>query len=176
MICFTDRCIILTPDDKVTQKFVEALKNHFNNFESDDFKMNVNPMKMLQQMSLKEEDFEHVIMEKAMENVVEKFRKHLQIMKPALEVLLQQIEENAETNELKKLLAVKKSLAQFQQNVDNVMKAINSLLDDDEEMKKMSLRNEEKGDIEQILDSFAADIDEIDTEIKICIDMIEDTD
>merc|ERR1719186_1210457 len=161
MICFTDRCMILTPDDKVTQKFVEALKNHFNDFGSDDFKMNVNPMKMLQQMSLNEEYFEHVIIEKAMENVVEKFMKHLQIMKPALEVLLQQIEENAETNELKKLLAVKKSLAQFQQNVDNVMKAINSLLDD-EEMKKMSLRNEEKGDIEQILDSFAADIDEID--------------
>jgi hypothetical protein len=97
-------------------------------------------------------------------------------MKPALNLLLQQIEENAETNGLKKLLAVKKSLAQFQQNVDNVMKAINALLEDDEYMNKMRLRAEEKGDIELILDSFSADMDEIDTEIKIFTDMIEDTD
>eukprot|EP00092_Neocalanus_flemingeri_P002018 GFUD01002151.1.p1 GENE.GFUD01002151.1~~GFUD01002151.1.p1 ORF type:complete len:420 (-),score=120.15 GFUD01002151.1:146-1405(-) len=176
MICFIDRCIILTPEDKVTQKFVEALKNHFNNLGSDDNEMNVDSIKMLQQINMKEQDFEHVMIEKAMENVVEKFKKHLQIMKPALELLLQQIEENAETNGLKKLLAVKKSLAQFQQNVDNVMKAVKSLLDDDKVMVKMKIRVEEKVDIEVILDSFAADIDEIDTEIKIFIDMIEDTD
>ena len=38
-------------------------------------------------------DFEHVILENALENVVRKFRRHLQIIKPALEMLLQQIEQ-----------------------------------------------------------------------------------
>merc|ERR1711936_1133299 len=123
-----------------------------------------------------DQDFEHIVLEKAIEMVVDKFKKHLQIMKPALELLLQQIENNAETNGLKKLLAVKKSLAQFQQNVDNVKKAINNVLEDDEEMLKMKLGSEKKGDVEIILDSFAADVDELETEIKIFIDMIEDTD
>ena len=37
--------------------------------------------------------FEHVILENALEKVVRKFRRHLQIIKPALEMLLQQIEQ-----------------------------------------------------------------------------------
>ena len=38
-------------------------------------------------------DFEHVILENALENVVRKYRRHLQIIKPALEMLLQQVEQ-----------------------------------------------------------------------------------
>jgi hypothetical protein len=38
-------------------------------------------------------DFEHVILENALENVVRKYRRHLQIIKPAMEMLLQQIEQ-----------------------------------------------------------------------------------
>ena len=34
-----------------------------------------------------------MILENALENVVRKFRRHLQIIKPALEMLLQQIEQ-----------------------------------------------------------------------------------
>ena len=52
-----------------------------------------------------------------------------------------------------------------------------NLLTDDEDMMNMSLTNEnEKEDIELLLSSVAADLDEIETEIKIFIDMIEDTD
>lgn len=48
---------------------------------------------------------------------------------------------------------------------------------DDEDMRSLSLTNEnEKEDIELLLSSVAADLDEIETEIKIFIDMIEDTD
>jgi len=69
MICFTDQCIILTPDDMKTDRFVESLKNH-------------------DRFSTKEHDFEHIVLEKAIESVVEKFSKHLQIIKPALNLLL----------------------------------------------------------------------------------------
>ena len=48
---------------------------------------------------------------------------------------------------------------------------------DDEDMMSLSLTNEgDKEDIELLLSSVAADLDEIETEIKIFIDMIEDTD
>ena len=38
------------------------------------------------------------------------------------------------------------------------------------------MRSEEKGDIKEIVESFSADMDEIDAEIKTFVDMIEDTD
>merc|ERR1712130_662782 len=119
--------------------------------------------------------------ENALENVVRKFRRHLQIIKPALEMLLQQIEQNPETNGLKRLLAVKKSLAEFEQNVEHVMKGIRNLLGDDADMLSLYLTHPDRQDGEQeevelLLGSYSADLDEIETEIKIFIDMIEDTD
>ena len=51
------------------------------------------------------------------------------------------------------------------------------MLADDEDMMSLSLTNQnEKEDIELLLSSVAADLDEIETDIKIFIDMIEDTD
>ena len=56
------------------------------------------------------------------------------------------------------------------------IKVIRNLLNDDEDMTSLSLNLGEKEDIELLLSSVAADLDEIETEIKIFIDMIEDTD
>ena len=57
------------------------------------------------------------------------------------------------------------------------LKVLRNLLADDEDMMSLSLTNQnEKEDIELLLSSVAADLDEIETEIKIFIDMIEDTD
>ena len=56
-------------------------------------------------------------------------------------------------------------------------KVLRNLLADDEDMMSLSLTNQnEKEDIELLLSSVAADLDEIETEIKIFIDMIEDKD
>ena len=64
-----------------------------------------------------------------------------------------------------------------EQNVELVRKVIQNLLSDDEDMTSLSLTNlGEKEDIELLLSSVSADLDEIETEIKIFIDMIEDTD
>ena len=58
-----------------------------------------------------------------------------------------------------------------------LLKVLRNLLADDEDMMSLSLTNQnEKEDIELLLSSVAADLDEIETEIKIFIDMIEDTD
>jgi len=78
-------------------------------------------------------------------------------------------------------LAVKKSLAEFEQNVEHVMKVIRNLLGDDADMLSLYLTHPDRQDGEQeevelLLGSYSADLDEIETEIKIFIDMIEDTD
>ena len=94
-------------------------------------------MKLLHQKSVQYQDFEQVILETALENFVQKFRRHLQIIKPALEMLLQQIEANPETNGLRRLLAVKESLTEFEQNVELVSKVIRNVLSDDEDMTSL---------------------------------------
>ena len=55
-----------------------------------DDKPTLDSMKLIQKISLNEQDFEHIVLEKAIESVVEKFAKHLKIMKPAFSLLLQQ--------------------------------------------------------------------------------------
>ena len=47
--------------------------------------------------SFQELDFEHTVLESALESVVGRLRRHLQIIKPALEMLLQEVEHNPET-------------------------------------------------------------------------------
>jgi len=186
LICFSDKCIILNPEDKATQNFIFGLKMQFRCEDGqqchDDSRVKADTsMRLLYQKSVQDLDFEHVILENALENVVRKYRRHLQIIKPALEMLLQQVEQNPETNGLKRLLAVKKSLAEFEQNVEHVMKVIRNLLGDDGDMLSLYLtkpdRQEgEQEEVELLLSSYSADLDEIETEIKIFIDMIEDTD
>ena len=74
-------------------------------------------------------------------------------------------------------MAVKKSLSEFEQNVELVSKLLKNLLNDDENMRNLSLTNsDKKEEIELLLSSVSADLEEIETEIKIFIDMIEDTD
>ena len=91
------------------------------------------------------------------------------------------MEQNPETGGLRRLLAVKKSLAEFELKVESVMKVLRHLLAEDETMLSLYLtRNvKEQGsqeEVELLLNSYTADLDDIDTEVKILIDVIEDTD
>jgi len=181
LVCFSDKCLILNPDHKATENFINGLKMQLQSKENAPVLNTERSMRILIQNSVQDLAFEHVILENALENVVRKFRRHLQIIKPALEMLLQQIEQNPETNGLKRLLAVKKSLAEFEQNVEHVMKVIKNLLGDDADMLSLYLTNPVREDgkqeeVELLLGSYSADLNSIDTEIKVFCDMIEDTD
>merc|ERR1712012_1349277 len=136
-------------------------------------------MRMLYQKNAQDRNFELLVLEAALDHVVRKFGRHLQIIKPSVEMILQQIEANPETNGLKRLLAVKKSFSEFEQKVEHYAKILRNILADDEDMTSLHLSNSEEGnheDVELLLGSYSADLDEIETEIKIFIDMIEDTD
>ena len=161
LLCFKDRCLIFNPSEKATQRFVGDIS--------------------MAQSSQIREDFEHLVLELALESVISKFRRHISIKKPALEMLLQQIEQDPETSGLKRLLAVKKSLLDFERRVEQVTKVVHNLLLDDEDMRdlfltKPNLDREGREQLKLLLEAHEADLDEIETETKVFTDMIEDTD
>ena len=181
LLCSSDKCLIFNPVDKATQNFIRRLHQKFSGASSEEFEKfpEMKILKLLKQDSNQEyyQNFEHVVLETALENVVSKFKRHFNIIKPALEMLLQQTEENPETSGLKKLLAVKNSLTQFDQCLEHLSKILENLCSNDKDMLKLYLSdsaNEEK-DLEQLLESFQAELDELETENKILADRIEDT-
>ena len=179
LLCFSDKCIILNTEDKAAQIYVAGLKDQFKSSEKEYIKL-IGDSQMRKD-DVTNLDFEHIVLEYALENVVQKFKRHLQIIKPSLEMLLQQIELNPETNGLRRLLAVKKSLTEFALKVEHVKKVIRNILAKDEDMINLYLTKSDRKvgeheEIELLLSSYSADLEEIETEIKIFIDMIEDTD
>lgn len=187
LICFSDRCLIFNPEENATEKFISELNEQFKAGENELRNgTNLDPsMRMLYLDSyisnVRDQDFEHIILESALENVVHKFRRHIRIKKPALEMLLQQIEQDPETHGLKRLLAVKKSLLEFEQRVEHVVKVVQHLLADDGDLIDLYLTKPERTveqheEIKLLFEAYAADLDEIETETKIFNDMIEDTD
>ena len=128
-----------------------------------------------------DQDYEIVILEIALENIVNKFRRHVRIKKPALEMLLLQIEQDTETHGLKRLLAVKNSLLDFEKRVEHVTKVVQNLLDAEEDLIQFYLTKAERTgkqheEIKILFEGYAADLHEIETETKMFNEMIEDTD
>lgn len=153
LICFSDHCLIFNPGDKATQRFVEEINDQFRvanpvgSFSSSDSSLKIRwgPTGQLDTIcNVKTQEFEHVILESALENVVNKFRRHITIKKPALEMLLQQIEQDPETNGLKRLLAVKKSLSEFEQRVEHVRKVVQHLLVESKDLMDLYLTRPER--------------------------------
>lgn len=98
-------------------------------------------------------------------------------MKPSLERLLLETEENPETSSLKKLLAVKNSLAHFDQSLQHMRRIIENLCANDKSVLKQYFgdsKNKEK-EFEHLVDHFHAELDELETENKILAERIEDT-
>ena len=175
LICFAQKCLVLSPERKVTQDFLRVVTNHLHNEGAPPLAHE--PL----HQGVHQLDFEHVVLEVALEEVVRKLRRQLHILRPALELLLHQVEQNPETNGLKRLLAVKKSLAEFEVRVERVMKVLRNLLADDADLLGLYLRSSkgregEPEEVELLLSSYSSDLDELDTEVKVYIDKIEDTD
>ena len=161
LLCFADRCLVFNPQDKATERFMADVTR------AQSFQNAV--------------DFEHMLLEIAFESVINKFRRHIKIKKPALEMLLQQIEQNPETSGLKRLLAVKKSLLDFEQRVEHARKVVQHLLEDDEDMSALLMTSPHldragREQVKLLMEAHEADLDEIETETKVFTDMIEDTD
>jgi len=71
--------------------------------------------------------------------VTSKFNRHLSLIKPILNVLLEETVSNPSDTMLRRILAFKKSLMSFETSVVSVEKAVNSLLSNDLDMADLYL-------------------------------------
>ena len=109
------------------------------------------------------------VLNEALEIIHNKHRKHVGMIKPVLDQLLDQIEENPGSFCMKQLLAVKKSLSQIQDDVGSIISSAQEFSEDLQEV-------EYHQDVENIVKYFVHNLGDIDLEIRMMIGSIEDTD
>ena len=108
-----------------------------------------------------------IVLDKAFQTLVEKYQRHLDITTPALVKLLAMNEKNHEASDLKELLAVKISLAQFERNIQDVKTEINTF-------SKEFCEDNYKDDLRMIVEFFNHSIQEIEFEMRSLTGRIED--
>ena len=184
---FSFQCLVFDPNREIVKNFVFDLSmdleySNGGNETGIQKPNNINSITNFYKSSLSEKEtyFEHVILESCLSNVTKKFKRHLEIIKPALDVLLQQIAIDPATYNLRRLLAFRKSLSEFEQNVSQCLKLIQVLMSNDEDLVGLYLSKPDRDlrdheEIELLLESYYADFVEIEAEIKTFKEMIEDT-
>jgi len=178
LLCYTDRCLILDPERPLLQAFLNLLSNDLQLHGNG--KTTTHIRHLYQDLSSPSSDFEHIVLETALASIVNKFNRHLEIIKPPLDVLLQEITQDPATYNLRRLLAFRKSLSEFEASVKEVMKEVEALLGNDEDLVQLYLTSPEREvtdhtELELIFESYYADFEEIVAEIKTVKDTIEDT-
>ena len=138
------QCLVFDPDREIVQNFLSDLGANVNEgtgtchktFAITSSYYNTYYEKRKEE---KEVYFEHIVLECCLSNVTKKFQRHLDIIKPALDVLLHQIALDPATYNLRRLLAFRKSLSAFEQNVAQCLKMVKSLLTNDEDLVGLHL-------------------------------------
>jgi len=180
LICWKDSCILLDQDSKIHKQFLANITDSLSNGSqiSDEW----NSVRKIYQPSSEPEpmEFEQLVLESALSVTLAKFERHMALLNPAVELLLHQISADPNSIMLRRMLAVKKSLGDFENNVLNVTKIIQGLLNNDEDLVGLYLTNtqrkvDEHAEVELLLEFYLADLEEILNQIKSIKDTIEDT-
>ena len=125
--------------------------------------------------------FEHVVLEQALNNITSRFSRHIWLTKPALELLLQKITECPSSSMLRRLLAFRKSLGEFELHVNQVKNAVDDLLRNDEDMVALYLTDSQGREmhqhhnVERLLEAYTQDLSEIISEIKSLKSTVDET-
>jgi len=183
LVCFSDRCLVFEPERNIMETFIQEINEDLvGDNETKQMKSNgsCSITHFYKQSITQDSDFEHIILENALYNIVKKFKRHLEIIKPALDMLLQQIAQDPTTNNLRRLLAFRKSLSEFEQNVAQCMKVVQNLMANDEDLVGLYLSRPSREihdheELELLFEAYFADFEEIEAEIRAVKEMIEDT-
>jgi len=182
LICWSDECIVIDKDTKIHKQFLDQL---LASLASNGVKRRaeLNPVLRLYINSDTETngvEFEQKVLESALAVTLNKYERHIELMMPAVDLLLQQITSDPHSSMLRRLLAVKKSLSDFEANVNNVGRIVQGLLSNDADLIGLYLteKNREVSqheEMELLLESYLADIEDIQSQIKIVKETIDDT-
>ena len=180
LLCYPDKVLVFSPHREITRTFLRDLSSDLQSESEVRFLKNHSIAKLYLGSRAQKTDFEHIVLESSLDNVVKKFQRHLEIIKPALDVLLHKVAEEPGTYNLRRLLAFRKSLSEFEQNVGQSLKLVRELTANDEDLVGLYLTHRDRKiddhvDIELLLEAYCADFEEIQAEIKTFKEMIEDT-
>ena len=104
LLCYKDRALVFSPDREITRSFLQDLVTDLQSGVEFRSLKNHSITKYYQSSRDKKTDFEHIILESSLDNVVKKFKRHLEIIKPALDSLLHTIAQEPATYNLRRLL------------------------------------------------------------------------
>lgn len=184
LLCYRDKCLIFDPERNIMTNLIQEINDDLTCDHGSQKHLKTNGSCSIthfyKSSILQDSDFEHIILENALSNIVKKFKRHLDIIKPALDMLLQQIAQDPATHNLRRLLAFRKSLSEFEQNVAQCMKVVQNLMSNDEDLVGLYLSRPKRElndheELELLFEAYFADFEEIEAEIRTVKEMIEDT-
>ena len=147
-------------------RFIDILDEHLKILHSHDGTLDGKPM-VRSQVCPEGLSLQMLVLDKAFQTLIEKYQRHLTITGPALEKLLAMNEKNHEASDLKELLAVKISLAQFERNIQEVKTEINTF-------SREFCQENFKDDLRMIVEFFNHNIQEIEFELRTLSGRVDD--
>ena len=106
--------------------------------------------------------FEMLVIDNALHTVIGKFNRHLTMIRPIFNVLLEETIASPSDKILRRILAFKKSLMSFENNVLFIEEAINSFLANDKDMSSLYLSEKrdvsEHEEVELLLEGYRLDL------------------
>ena len=106
--------------------------------------------------------FEMLVIDNALHTVIGKFNRHLTMIRPIFNVLLEETVASPSDKILRRILAFKKSLMSFESNVLFIEEAINSFLANDKDMSSLYLSEKrdvaEHEEVELLLEGYRLDL------------------
>jgi len=180
LLCYRDRCLLLEPGCPALQTFLSEIRADLGPGESKQLPRTGRVCEITdyyRRALAHQQDFEHIVLEAALSNIVRRFKRHLEIIKPALEVLLTNIQADPASHNLRRLLAFRKSLTEFEQTVGQCQKLVRGLATSDEDMVGLYLTRPERElqdheELELLFEAYCADFEEVEAEIRAVKEMI----
>jgi len=196
VVCLADKCFVLHPENTSVQHFIHELSLACSTPEMalgstpTKSSMSSSALKVIPDLraefhrlitsDIERMDFEHVVLEQALSHVTARFSRHVWLTKPALEMLLQQISLDPSNSMMRRLLAFRKSLGEFESSVQQVHRVLQELLKNDEDLHSLYLTStcrapHDHSEVELLVEAYFHDLVDILCDIRSMKDMVEET-
>eukprot|EP00096_Caligus_rogercresseyi_P007378 TRINITY_DN25223_c0_g1_i1.p1 TRINITY_DN25223_c0_g1~~TRINITY_DN25223_c0_g1_i1.p1 ORF type:complete len:433 (-),score=112.91 TRINITY_DN25223_c0_g1_i1:296-1594(-) len=176
ILCTSEKVVILNPDSSAVRSFTRRLLRRMEGRSQSQSQESFADIFLGADRFVA---FEHVVLEAALADVMSKFNRRLELIRPILDILLNETTKNPDASMLRRLLAFRKSLSAFHTTVEQVRYAISSLLKADEDMEALYLSNKTKPgcheEVELLLEAYDADLRELESRVNSMKTMIEET-
>ncbi|MCF7846621.1 MAG: CorA family magnesium transporter [Candidatus Gracilibacteria bacterium] len=154
-------------------------KNHVLvfNLESDRIANKFVP-KLVEKIQSREKSlFEHIVLETALNYILEKTKSKYDRLLQLSENLLESLQQKLLDEKLKKLLAIKKQISKLGKNARELNEILDEIVEDDEEMLELYLSKEptDTVEIESVLDDAVEQIEDVSNRIQELDENIDDT-